>query len=102
MEIVTKKELKSLVMEKKINGIQYKPFRYKIFKNNKKNFWIELMLEEGKNREIRELMRSINLQVNKLIRVEFGPFKLANLKIGDIALAEKKEIQEYENYFGKI
>ena len=96
------KRIEELSNGKKINGIQYKPFRYKIFKNNKKNFWIELMLQEGKNREIRELMRSINLQVNKLIRLEFGPFKLANLKIGDIVLAEKKEIQEYENYFGKI
>ena len=53
---------------------------------------------EGKNREIRELMRSINLRVNKLVRLEFGPFKLGTLKSGEIKLADKKEIKEYENY----
>ena len=96
------KKIEVLSKGKIINGIKYKPFTYKIFDKNKKNFWIELCLHEGKNREIRELMRSINLQVNKLVRVEFGPFKLGDLKPGDIQLAEKKEIEEYESYIRKI
>ena len=96
------KKIEGLSKGKIINGIKYKPFTYKIFDKNKKNFWIELCLHEGKNREIRELMRSINLQVNKLVRVEFGPFKLGDLKPGDIQLAEKKEIEEYESYIRKI
>jgi len=96
------KKIEELSKGKIINGIKYKPFTYKIFDKNKKNFWIELCLHEGKNREIRELMRSINLQVNKLVRVEFGPFKLGDLKSGDIKLAEKKEIEEYESYIRKI
>ena len=96
------KKIKELSKGKVINGIKYKPFLYKVFEKNKKNFWIELSLQEGKNSEIRELMRSVNLQVNKLVRLEFGPFKLANLKSGDIQLAEKKEIEEYENYIRKI
>jgi 16S rRNA uridine-516 pseudouridylate synthase and related pseudouridylate synthases len=61
-----------------------------------------MILTEGKNREIRELMRSINLHVNKLTRLEFGPFKLGNLKPGEIRLAEQKEIKLYESYLGKI
>ena len=96
------KKIEELSKGKIINGIKYKPFTYKIFDKNKKNFWIELCLHEGKNREIRELMRSVNLQVNKLIRVEFGPFKLGDLKPGGIKLAEKKEIEEYESYIRKI
>ena len=96
------KKIEELSKGKIINGIKYKPFTYKIFDKNKKNFWIELCLHEGKNREIRELMRSINLQVNKLVRVEFGPFKLGDLKPGDIQLAEKKEIEKYESYNRKI
>ena len=47
-------------------------------------------------------MRSINLHVNKLTRLEFGPFKLGNLKPGEIRLAEQKEIKLYESYLGKI
>ena len=95
-------KIEELSKGKKINEIQYKPFKYKIFKNNTKNFWIEIHLIEGKNREIRELMRSINLQVNKLIRFEFGPFKLGNLKPGEIKMADKSEIEDYENYFRKV
>ena len=95
-------KIEELSKGKKINEIQYKPFKYKILRNNTKNFWIEIHLIEGKNREIRELMRSINLQVNKLIRFEFGPFKLGNLKPGEIRMADKSEIKDYENYFRKI
>ena len=63
---------------RKIDGIEYRPFKYKLFNKDKKNFWIEMELKEGKNREIRELMRSIDLRVNKLTRLEFGPFKISN------------------------
>lgn len=97
-----KKKLEDLSKGKIINNVLYKPFTYKIFNQDKKNFWIEMYLKEGKNREIRELMRSINLQVNKLVRLEFGPFKIQNLKPGEIILAEKKELEEYENHLRKI
>ena len=96
------KKIDNLSKGRKINGIQYRPFRYKIFNKEKKNFWIEIELKEGKNREIRELMRSINLQVNKLTRLEFGPFKISNLKPGEIKMAEPREIKQYEDYLGKI
>ena len=95
-------KIESLSKGKKIDGIQYRPFKYKIFNKDKRNFWIEMELKEGKNREIRELMRSIDLHVNKLTRLEFGPFKLGNLKPGEIKIAEKKEIEQYESYLGKI
>ena len=96
--ILDEKKLKTLSQGTTIEGIKYKPFKYKIFNQDKKNFWLEIELKEGKNREIRELMRSINLRVNKLVRLEFGPFKLGTLKSGEIKLADKKEIKEYENY----
>ena len=96
--ILDEKKLKTLSQGITIEGINYKPFKYKIFNQDKKNFWLEIELKEGKNREIRELMRSINLRVNKLVRLEFGPFKLGTLKSGEIKLADKKEIKEYENY----
>lgn len=93
-----KQKILELSKGKKINNIQYKPFEYKVFNQEKKNFWIEIELKEGKNREIRELMRSIDLHVNKLTRLEFGPFKLGTLKPGEIKIAEKEEIKKYENY----
>jgi len=100
--ILNENKLKNLSQGTTIDKINYKPFKYKIFNQDKKNFWLEIELKEGKNREIRELMRNINLRVNKLIRLEFGPFKLGMLKIGEIKIADNKEIKEYENYIRSI
>ena len=100
--ILNENRLKNISQGTTIDEINYKPFKYKIFNQDKKNFWLEIELKEGKNREIRELMRNINLRVNKLIRLEFGPFKLGTLKTGEIKIADNKEIKEYENYIRSI
>jgi len=100
--MLNENKLKNLSQGTTIGEINYKPFKYKIFNQDKKNFWLEIELKEGKNREIRELMRNINLRVNKLIRLEFGPFKLGTLKAGEIKIANNKEIKEYENYIRSI
>ena len=100
--ILNENKLKNLSQGTTVDKINYKPFKYKIFNQDKKNFWLEIELQEGKNREIRELMRNINLRVNKLIRLEFGPFKLGALKAGEIKIADNKEIKEYENYIRSI
>jgi 23S rRNA pseudouridine2605 synthase len=97
-----KKKLEEISKGTEINNVLYKPFTYKVINPDKKNFWLELELKEGKNREIRELMREIKLQVNKLTRLEFGPFKLKDLKPGEIKIADQKEINEYENYIRKL
>ena len=48
-------------------------------------------LKEGKNREIRKLMKYLELSVKKLKRIEYGPFKLLDLKKNDIKeLSESK------------
>ena len=41
-----------------------------------RNYWYELVLEEGRNRIVRRLMGYFDLQVSRLIRVRFGPIKL--------------------------
>lgn len=41
-----------------------------------RNYWYELVLEEGRNRIVRRLMDYYDLQVSRLMRVRFGPIKL--------------------------
>ena len=49
------------------------------------NNWFKLTLTEGKNREIRKLFEHLGLEVNRLIRTDFGPFKLnANMQEGEV------------------
>ena len=63
--------------------------------NNSKNNWLTVSLSEGKNREIRKIMQHFGLQVNRLIRIEFGPFKLADLKPQKIQEVDKKTLKTY-------
>ena len=51
----------------------------KILEKKEKISWINIKLFEGKNREIRKIMKYYGLFINDLIRIKFGPFYLNNL-----------------------
>ena len=89
--------LQSISSGVKIKNVLYKPFKYSIKSNRKNSVILELILMEGKNREIRKLMEHIKLKVKKLKRIEYGPFKLNDLKPGEIHSATKSEIKNYLN-----
>lgn len=48
------------------------------------NNWITLELSEGKNREVRKALEHLGLQVNRLIRTQYGPFELGDLRPGAV------------------
>ena len=60
-----------------------------------KNSWLEITLDEGKNRQIRRLLEAQGVQVLRLVRVSIGPLELGDLKKGSVrplTAAEKEEI----------
>lgn len=63
-----------------IDGIRYKPIQINLVKQGF-NSWYELVLSEGKNREIRKIFQYFGLNVNRLIRTSYGPFELGQLPI---------------------
>ena len=81
---VEENTFKQLVNGVTVSGFRYKPIRIHMEKEGKKNSWLRIILTEGKNREIRKIMSHIGLRVNRLIRTNFGPFDLGNLKPGEI------------------
>ena len=83
----------------KVNKIFYKPFKYKIKSKIKKNTNIEISLIEGKKNEIRNIFKFLDLKVNKLKRISYGPFVLDNMLPGELKKAKKSELEKYENYF---
>ena len=54
----------------------------RLLRHGDKNSWLEITLEEGKNRQIRRLLDALGVQVLRLMRVSIGPLELGDLKKG--------------------
>ena len=77
---IEKKDLEKINKGIKINNIFYKKIKIKIDKYDKIFTWLIVKLREGKNREIRNICKYFSWQIVKLIRIQYGPYKLGNLK----------------------
>ena len=77
-----------------LSGLNYKPIAAKVVESNSSNSWVEMVLTEGKNREIRKILSSFNLSVLRLIRKRYGPFSLDNLETGK---SKKLKIEDYSS-----
>ena len=64
-------------------------------KNNDKSYVWDVIMNQGKNREIRRMFENFNLKVLKLHRYEFAGFKLGNLKPGKYRKIKNFEIKKY-------
>jgi 23S rRNA pseudouridine2605 synthase len=91
---VSQKSLDSLQDGVEIDGVQYGPVRAMLDQTQGGNVWITLSINEGKNREVRNLMRHLDLQVNRLIRTAYGPFQLGKLPVDDIEEVPGKQLKE--------
>lgn len=67
-----------------IEGERFQPMEVSLDRQQGANAWVTVGLREGKNREIRRAMEEVGFQVNRLIRVSFGPFRLNELKAGEV------------------
>src|SRR5215468_10593656 len=77
-----------------IDGVHYGTIEATLEREQGANVWLFFAIREGKNREVRNVLAHLDLQVNRLIRVEFGPFGLGALAEGAIAEVETKELRE--------
>jgi 23S rRNA pseudouridine2605 synthase len=91
---VSQDRLNSLKTGLKHNGITYKSIEAKLEKQQGDNAWIEMTLTEGKNREVRNIMEAVGLQVNRLIRLSYGPFFLGKLPKSAILEVKTKMLRD--------
>ncbi len=91
---VNKNKLADLAKGATVDGINYGPVKAELESQNGTNSWLIVTLNEGKNREVRKLMKSIGLEVARLIRLSYGPFQLGSLKKGEVREVPQKVLKE--------
>lgn len=65
------------------------------------NQWLQVTLHEGKNREIRKVMAALGLQVNRLLRISYGPFELGDLQPGTVSEVAPNTLAAFRNKLNK-
>ena len=53
-----------------------------ILRGGEKNTWLEIVLDEGKNRHLRRMLDQLGVNVLRLLRVAIGPLRLGDLPKG--------------------
>lgn len=77
-----------------IEGIRYGAVDAAIERVQGGNIWLTVALREGKNREVRRVLEALGLNVNRLIRVSYGPFQLGDLARGAVAKVPDRVLRD--------
>jgi 23S rRNA pseudouridine2605 synthase len=66
--------------------------RARVIRSGERNCWVEIVLDEGRNRHIRRMFETIGVDILRLIRVAIGALKLGDLPKGEVrALSEQEK-----------
>lgn len=65
--------------------------RVRILRGGQKNTWLEIVLDEGRNRHIRRMLEGLGVEVLRLVRVAIGPLALGDLPKGAVRELTREE-----------
>jgi 23S rRNA pseudouridine2605 synthase len=77
-----------------VDGVLYGAIEATLDRKQGHNVWITMGLREGKNREIKNVLSALGLDVNRLIRISFGPFQLGDVREGDVVEIKSRTLRE--------
>ncbi len=77
-----------------IDGILYGAVEATVDSRKGDNVWLTVGLREGKNREVKNILAHLGLDVNRLIRLSFGPFLLGSLAEGAVEEVPRRVLKE--------
>ena len=94
----TQARLDTLMAGVTVDDVRYGPIEATLDKAKEgpqgANLWITVALSEGKNREVRRVLESLGLKVNRLIRLAYGPLALGTLLPGEIEEVGPRVLRE--------
>jgi 23S rRNA pseudouridine2605 synthase len=63
----------------------------RLLRSGEKNCWLEIVLDEGKNRQLRRMLAALDVEVLRLVRVAIGPLQLGKLAKGAFRVLTSEE-----------
>jgi 23S rRNA pseudouridine2605 synthase len=91
---VTQGQLDELKKGVEVDGVKYGPIDATLERDQGANVWLVFAIREGKNREVRNVLAHLGLEVNRLIRVSYGPFQLGELAEGLVEEVKTRVLRE--------
>jgi 23S rRNA pseudouridine2605 synthase len=91
---VTQDQLDALKKGVEVDGVKYGSIDAQLERDQGANVWLVFAIREGKNREVRNVMAHLGLEVNRLIRVSYGPFQLGELAEGEVEEVKTRVLRE--------
>ncbi len=91
---VTQGQLDELRKGVEVDGVKYGPIDATLERDQGANVWLVFAIREGKNREVRNVLAHLGLEVNRLIRVSYGPFQLLELAEGVVEEVKTRVLRE--------
>lgn len=92
---ISQAQLEELIHGIEIEGVRYGKIDANMERRTGRNQWVEMTLTEGKNREVRRVLEHFGLEVSRLLRTAYGPYKLGDLARGQAYELKKHEIEPF-------
>lgn len=77
-----------------VDAEAFQPMTVTLDRQQGANAWLTIGIREGRNREIRRALAAVDLSVNRLIRISYGPFQLGELKPGEVEEIRRKTVRD--------
>ncbi|RFC69042.1 pseudouridine synthase [Mesorhizobium denitrificans] len=77
-----------------VEGVFYGAVEAELERTQGTNAWLSIGLREGKNREVKNILGALGLEVTRLIRVSYGPFQLGDLPEGHVLEIKGRMLRE--------
>lgn len=90
----TQEALNTLKQGIEIEGKKTGPIIATLDSERGDNVWIDVAIREGKNREVRRALETLDLHVNRLIRTSYGPFQLMDMPRGSVEEVKRRVLRD--------
>ncbi|RVD43483.1 MAG: pseudouridine synthase [Mesorhizobium sp.] len=77
-----------------VDGVFYGAIEASLDREQGTNAWLTIGLREGKNREVKNILGALGLEVTRLIRISYGPFQLEDLPEGHVLEIKGRVLRE--------